>query len=644
MNQLSSAVKFPSKINRRFSLAFAGFIGIVLVVGGISLALTTRIHRTNHTVDQENAHIRTVGSIYSVLNEIIAEFQRMEAIGQFDRIEHLLLLHKQVEERLGTFRTLHQGKENIPDQQESALLSDLENLVKDLRTFTNRIFAAPIRSRLLYPKDVNWLNLVSHEATAKTDGIMNFHRTRITRLLQDSDRSLQAIVVLYAAFVFASGSLLTLTSIGFRRGIVAPLQKLSMAATGIADGRLEERVPVRSRNEIGQLSHAFNVMAERLQVREKELRVTYEQLEQRVNVTQALYQIGSEIASLHQLDRILPSIVQKARELLRTEAAAISTLTLGQDELVVRATSGPPQAFIADNPRARCSVVGGQVMESHNRACPAMQPDYHRVHLAVPLLRGANQIGVICVACMETREFKAADEQLLTALATQVVIAIENARLYEEARSLATLAERDRLARELHDGLAQALALLHLKLDRAREQAATGDLPQWGDALRGMTAIADRAYEDLRQSIFGLRTKVPRELGLVPSLIKYIYEFSAQSEIRVELDVAEGRPIHLSPVSEIQLIRIVQEALANVRKHTGAGRALVRLRRQDSWIRVTIEDGGRGFDPSIVASGEPRAFGLQTMRERAEAVGGSLEIDTAPGRGTRIVATLPEGA
>ena len=456
--------------------------------------------------------------------------------------------------------------------------------------------------------------------------------------------SLRAIVVLYVAFVFASGGLLVLTSIGFRRGIVAPLQKLSVAATGIADGHLDKRVPVRSQNEIGQLSHAFNVMAERLQAREKELRATHEQLEQRIHVTQALYQIGSEIASVHQLDRILPSILQKARDLLRTEAAAISMLTLGRDELVVRATSGPPHAFIAGNPRARCSVVGGQVMASHNPACPATQPDYHRVHLAVPLLRGGDQIGVICVACRETRDFKAADEQLLTGLATQATIAIENARLYEEVRSLATLAERDRLARELHDGLAQALGLLHLKLDRAREQAMSGDLPQWGEALREMTAITNLAYEDLRQSIFGLRTKVPRELGLVPSLTKYLHEFSAQSEVRVELEVAEGRPLHLSPASEIQLIRIIQEALANVRKHTGAARAWVRVHAQDSWIRATIEDDGRGFDPSVVASGEHRAFGLQTMRERAEAVGGRLEIDTAPGRGTHIVATPPEGA
>ena len=109
----------------------------------------------------------------------------------------------------------------------------------------------------------------------------------------------------------------------------------------------------------------------------------------------------------------------------------------------------------------------------------------------------------------------------------------------------------------------------------------------------------------------------------------------------MELEVADGRPIHLSPASEVQLIRIIQEALTNVRKHAGAAHAWVRLHRQDPWVQVIVEDDGRGFDPTILVSRDRLHFGLQTMRERAEGLGGKLEIDTAPGRGTRVVATLP---
>ncbi len=644
MNPLSSPVRFPSKISRRFTLALASFVAIVFVVGGISLTLAARIHRSNHIVDQENAHIQAIGYVYSTLNEIIVEFERMKAVGQLDRIEDVLALHDILGKQLGTFRTLHQRDGNIPDEQESALLSELGSLATELQEFTSRLVATPVLSRRLGPGDLDWLNLMSHETSAKAEGLRNVHRMKITRLLQSSEGMLQAIVVLYLAFIFVSGGLLVLTSIGFSRGIAAPLQKLSEAAAGIAEGRLDERVPVRSPNEIGRLSHAFNVMAERLQVHDQELRGTQSQLEEQVRQTQALHQIGTEILALHHLDRILQSVVEKAREILRTDAVALCLMSPGQDEPRIRATSGPPDAFRLGDQSQPCLPLAAERKEIQNVPCPFMNRIYLDSHMNAPLRLGDRVIGDICVASREPRKFTRMEADLLIGLATQAAVAIENARLYEEVQSLATLAERDRLARELHDGLAQALGLLHLKLTHAQEKAASAGFQKMADALREMTAITDRAYEDLRQSIFGLRTKVPRDLGLIPSLTKYLHEFSAQSRINVELNVAEGRPLHLSPASELQLVRIVQEALANVRKHTAAGQAWVRLHRQDSWIRVTIEDNGRGFDPTIVASRRHRAFGLQTMRERAESVGGKLEIDTGPGRGTRIVATLPEGA
>jgi signal transduction histidine kinase len=270
-----------------------------------------------------------------------------------------------------------------------------------------------------------------------------------------------------------------------------------------------------------------------------------------------------------------------------------------------------------------------------------MQPEFLRAHLAAPLCRGDTTIGMICVCSREPRAFSAAETELLTGLATQATIAIENARLYEEVRSLATLEERERIAREMHDGLAQALGLLHMKLRRAEENSVSADPPQISDALQEMTGITERAYEEVRQSIFGLRTMVSRGLGLIPTLTEYLHDFSAQNGIGVELELTDGRPIHLSPASEVQLIRIIQEALANIRKHAGAAHAWVRLQRQDSWVQVTIEDDGRGFDPATLMSPDRLHFGLQTMRERAEGLGGKLEIDTAPGRGTRVVATLP---
>ena len=193
----------------------------------------------------------------------------------------------------------------------------------------------------------------------------------------------------------------------------------------------------------------------------------------------------------------------------------------------------------------------------------------------------------------------------------------------------------------MHDGLAQSLGLLHMKLSALGSAAGP---PAMADAIREMTHIAQHAYEEARQSIFGLRTFVSRGLGLVPTLTEYLHEFSAQNGIPVALEVADGSLGPLSPASEVQAVRIIQEALTNVRKHAAAERAWVRLQKDGPWLRVSVEDDGVGWNREAPTSRDRLHFGLDTMRERAEGLGGTVEIDTAPGRGTRVVATLPREA
>jgi signal transduction histidine kinase len=289
--------------------------------------------------------------------------------------------------------------------------------------------------------------------------------------------------------------------------------------------------------------------------------------------------------------------------------------------------------------------VPAEGYEARCRRCPLIRPDYARGYLAAPLQLGDERIGTIYVANREEREFAAAEAELLAGLATQAALAVERARLSRELQTLAAGVERERIAREMHDGLAQSLGLLHMKLSAlGMKQSALGSAagaPAMADALREMTHIAQHAYEEARQSIFGLRTFVSRGLGLVPTLTEYLHEFSAQNGIPVALEVADGSLGPLSPASEVQAVRIIQEALTNVRKHAAAGRAWVRLQKDGPWLRVSVEDDGVGWNREAPTSRDRLHFGLDTMRERAEGLGGTVEIDTAPGRGTRVVATLP---
>jgi two-component system nitrate/nitrite sensor histidine kinase NarX len=144
----------------------------------------------------------------------------------------------------------------------------------------------------------------------------------------------------------------------------------------------------------------------------------------------------------------------------------------------------------------------------------------------------------------------------------------------------------------------------------------------------------------VREAIFSLRTTLSPGLGLLPSLREYLAEYRAHYGVHVEL-AGDGDSIEFSPEVNVQLLRIIQEALTNVRKHAGASRAWVRFGREGSLRRITVEDNGRGFDPARLGREGQQYFGLQIMRERAESIGGSLALDSRPGQGTRVVVRVP---
>lgn len=207
--------------------------------------------------------------------------------------------------------------------------------------------------------------------------------------------------------------------------------------------------------------------------------------------------------------------------------------------------------------------------------------------------------------------------------------------------AMAVLKERQRIGRELHDSLAQTLGYLHLKLADVERRMAAGSAAQLEPELADLKRAARDAYEEARQAIFGLRSMVSRSLGFVPTLTEYLHDWSRQTGIAVDLKVGADETIKPPPVVEVQLIGIIQEAMANIRKHAGARRVLVSIERDGETARVSIHDDGKGFDPRAVAGGAHGFFGIETMRERAEAVGGKLTLASQPGDGTRVEVELP---
>lgn len=258
--------------------------------------------------------------------------------------------------------------------------------------------------------------------------------------------------------------------------------------------------------------------------------------------------------------------------------------------------------------------------------------EYVRFEILEHLLPGiAPQIGNIVVALLVL---------LLTYLFASFVFGVVE-RLQRQAvqrgRDVAALTavidERARLSRELHDGLAQLVAFLLVRLDTVADLVQADRRAEALVELERLRDLSDDLYVDVREAIAGLRSRVA-ERGLASALRDYLDEFEERHGIEVALDVDPS--VRVPDLVGLHLFRIVQEALANVRKHAQARRVWVHLRPCPGGFALEIGDDGVGFDPARSTPSTQRSFGLTGMAERAQALGGELRIESAPGSGTRV--------
>ncbi|MFC2041003.1 sensor histidine kinase [Chloroflexota bacterium] len=203
----------------------------------------------------------------------------------------------------------------------------------------------------------------------------------------------------------------------------------------------------------------------------------------------------------------------------------------------------------------------------------------------------------------------------------------------------AIIEERRRIARELHDGVAQSLGYLNLKTKLVSDSVSSRNTVQALTELSDVRQVVQDTYEDIRESIDQLSTEI-RNLPLIPTLRSYIMEFGSNNGIKVQFGAPRPFP-QLSPVAELQLLRIAQEALTNVRRHAQATDVELKLETSGDAVDMVIRDNGEGFTLSDLEESPPGYHGLTIIKERAEGLGGSLNISTAPGDGTAVMVSLP---
>jgi signal transduction histidine kinase len=364
---------------------------------------------------------------------------------------------------------------------------------------------------------------------------------------------------------------------------------------------------------------------------------------------QSLNEVGNALATETDLDKLLDLIVRRLRELLDARVVALA-LPSGSDELRFAAVAGA-EGLLGTTISRSGSKSGAVLARRRSERIDSVldDPEVHqevsrqlaaRTGMWVPLIGRNDAIGVLEIHDKEGPDprFTHDDFRLAEAFATRATVAVElSHRVAREAvRRVvqAQEAERQRLARELHDETGQALTSILLGL-KPLEDALADDPKR--TALAELRELVVNALQDVRRLAVELRPAVLDDYGLVPALERLIDAFAEQSDVRIDFHSALGETRLPSEV-ETALYRVVQESLTNIVKHADAGNISVSLARRESGVAAVIEDDGAGFDPRA-ADGD--GIGLLGMRERLALIDGRLEIESRPGAGTTVVAEVP---
>ena len=281
-------------------------------------------------------------------------------------------------------------------------------------------------------------------------------------------------------------------------------------------------------------------------------------------------------------------------------------------------------------------------MESDPRYGPVnVRHTGHKSSAFVPLVTGNTLIGALTLHSSFTIKWSEDELLWLEAVGKQCGLIIQYAKLAEQLKASAMMTERARLSRELHDNLAQVLGLFNLKSQVIQTLLSSAETAKVMAELKEMENISAKAYADVRDSISGLRMTSSLEQELTDMVGAYALDFSKRNHLKVDIDLSHWTDPFLTAETQMQILRILQETMTNIRRHARANRMQIVFVTDESSARISIRDNGCGFDQKMISRKNNDHFGMQSMQERAESVGAVLEVVSVPGEGTEVRIDLP---
>lgn len=442
-----------------------------------------------------------------------------------------------------------------------------------------------------------------------------------------------------------------------RQQLLEPLDGLRRWSQRIRAGDLEQHIPMPARGEFARVVRDINSLTDELHVLTEEMdhrvRAQTEHIANKSRSLEILYDIATSLSSSNNLDDLLEQFLDTLMILVDARAASVRLLHNNQTRLVASrglSEAVREQELFVDNDRCLCGKIaqhGGLGIQKGIEACNqflscSIVSGPCKEVIVVPLQYRDRILGVYNLFLERPSSELGKDARdLLNSIGKHLGLAIEKSRLDDNARRLAIMEERNIIGSELHDSLAQSLVSMRLQIKMLGEILHKKDVRAAQNEVRRLNTAIEEAHSSLRELLSNFRSRMD-ERGLTYAVNDLVYQFKQETGINVFFHngMTSTEP-GLSPAQEFQAFRIIQEALANIRKHSNACNVRILMFNNDKTFSILIEDDGLGIDeePEVASPGEH--IGLSIMQERASSINGEITIESEPGEGTRVYLSFP---
>ncbi len=532
--------------------------------------------------------------------------------------------------------------------------AEIERLLQQMRKEWNEEMRPRIEGMLRMPQNERAVQLVQYRAAVEQ--FVSHVNQLVAAVEVSGTRSATWLRLLQSALIVLA-LIGTFLLIGFFFVmVIRPLEELRDGIRRMSEADFRVRLPVRRADEFGEVGNGFNSMADRLEdlygKLEQRVAEKTRDIEEKHRELTLLYEVAAYLSEPVARDVACREVLDKVMSLLDAQAGLVRFVDAEGGTLRIGVQRNLSDEFL------RCEMnlavgdclCGGAAAEGLAvssalairgepvRWMACRDKEGFASMVAIPICSKHQTLGVFNLFFYSARKLGANEVRLLETIGQHLGVAIENQRLVEREKEMAVSEERNLLAAELHDSIAQSLAFLNIQAQMLQDSLRREDMTEAQDELTRIREGIQESYDDVRELLVHFRMRVVG--GNVDSAIASALEkFEGQTGIATHLE-RHGEVGEMPTQNTIQILHIVQEALSNVRKHAQASEVRVTIARGEPCL-ITVRDNGRGFDLAAPARDGSIHVGLSIMRERAHRIGGRFDIQSQPGQGTLMTLTLP---